>query len=67
MKTHSDGRVLSALLLHIGVEENVPATAFTVLVDDEADLSGLQLWEGPARGGRADCQILEVAHVTKTE
>lgn len=48
--THSNGRVLSALLLHTGVEKNVPTAALTVLVDDEADLSGFQLWEGPAKG-----------------
>lgn len=57
MKTHSNGRVLSALLLHTGVEENVPTTALTVLVHDEADLSRFQLWEGPARGKEGERRL----------
>lgn len=55
--THGDGRVLSALLLHTGVKENVPAAALTVLVDDEADLSGFQLWKGPARGREGESRL----------
>lgn len=46
--THRDGGVFCASLSGVRVEEDIPAAPLAVLVDDEADLAGLQLRRGPA-------------------
>ena len=46
--SHRDGRLLRAPLLGAGIEEDIAAAAFAVLVHDQPDLAGLQLGDGPA-------------------
>lgn len=46
--THADRGFLRAPLLGIGVEEDISAAPLTVLVDDQPDLTGLQLGDRPA-------------------
>lgn len=38
---------LRASLFSIRVKEDIPTSSFAVLVDDKADLAGLQLWGWP--------------------
>lgn len=55
--THWDGCFLRAPLHCVGVEEDISAAPLAVLVDDQSDLTGLQLGDWPAgweRGGETD-------------